>query len=339
MIVTNSAWEVPPVERIGPGLWSIPVPIPDNPLGYTLVYLVESGAGPVLIDAGWDAPASWRALAEGLKSAGTSAADVYGVLVTHHHPDHYGLAGRVREESGAWIALHPADTEVMRRMHGEAEPGGADRRLERLRNMLRASGAPEDEVARLRAWPGGQPGSWPVPDRELADGDLADVPGRRLRALWTPGHSPGHTCFCLEDDGRLLSGDHLLPAITPHIGLFGGQDADPLRDYLSSLERIAGLSIAEVLPAHQYRFTGAPARAAEIAAHHETRLDEVRAAVRTGGATTWDVARAMQWNQPWDTMTTGSHRMALAEAAAHLRYLERRGEVRAAGLPLRFELA
>lgn len=317
----------------------MPVPIPANPLGYTLVYLIESGAGPVLIDAGWDDPASWRALAEGLKSAGTSAADVYGVLVTHSHPDHVGLAGRVRAESGAWVALHPADTQILRRMHGEMRPGGGERRLARMRDALRAAGAPEDEVAELRAWPGSSRAEgFAFPDRELSDGERADVPGRSVRALWTPGHSPGHTCFYLEDERRLLSGDHLLPVITPHIGLFGDVDTDPLGDFLASLERVAALDVAEVLPAHEYRFDGAARRAREISAHHQVRLDEVRDALRPAGGTAWDVARAMQWNQSWDGMSVNSHRMALAEAAAHLRYLEHRGEIRAAGAPLRFEL-
>jgi glyoxylase-like metal-dependent hydrolase (beta-lactamase superfamily II) len=314
------------------------VPIPDNPLGYTLVYLIESTAGPVLIDAGWDHPSSWRSLTEGLKFAGTNVADVYGVLVTHHHPDHAGLAHRVRESSGAWVALHPADADIIRRMHGEASPGGPERRLARLREVLLSSGAPEDEVAALRAWPAGMPRLWAAPDRPIGDGDLVDVPGRRVRAVWTPGHSPGHTCFYLEDERRLLSGDHLLPVITPHVALYVAQDGDPLGDFLGSLRRLSELDIAEVLPAHEFRFTAAADRAAQIAAHHQARLDEVRVALRPHGATAWDVARAMQWNQPWDDMSVNSHRMALAEAAAHLRFLQRRHEIRAADgePPIRF---
>ena len=34
-------------------------------------------------------------------------------MVTHIHPDHYGLAGRIREASGAWISLHPADAALI----------------------------------------------------------------------------------------------------------------------------------------------------------------------------------------------------------------------------------
>src|SRR5687768_5705286 len=100
---------LPPVERVRPGLWSIPVPIPDNPLRYVLVFSFDTDDGPVLVDAGWNTDDAWESLCAGLTQAGTDVADVRGLLVTHIHPDHYGLAGRVREASGAWVALHPAD--------------------------------------------------------------------------------------------------------------------------------------------------------------------------------------------------------------------------------------
>jgi metal-dependent hydrolase (beta-lactamase superfamily II) len=86
----------PPVERAGPDLWSVPVPIPDSPLRYTLTYLVAAGGGLVVVDPGWDTEAGWQALAAGLKAAGASPADVTGIVVTHIHPDHHGLSAYLR---------------------------------------------------------------------------------------------------------------------------------------------------------------------------------------------------------------------------------------------------
>src|SRR6201995_4064862 len=106
---------MPPVEQLEADLWSLPVPIPGNPLRYVSVYAFGTGEGLVLIDAGWGAEESWRALRAGLESIGAAMADVRGVLVTHMHFDHVGLAGRVRQASGAWIAMHPADQEVFGR--------------------------------------------------------------------------------------------------------------------------------------------------------------------------------------------------------------------------------
>jgi glyoxylase-like metal-dependent hydrolase (beta-lactamase superfamily II) len=111
-----------------------------------------------------------------------------------------------------------------------------------------------------------------LPDRTLTDGDLADVPGWKLRALHTPGHTPGHLCFVDERSRRLFSGDHILPRITPNISVQRGEPATPLEDYLNSLAKVRDLDVEEVLPAHEWRFKGLPERVDAIAAHHERRL-------------------------------------------------------------------
>ncbi|PWS41032.1 hydrolase, partial [Streptomyces sp. ZEA17I] len=139
----------------GGGVHSIKVPIPDNPLGHTLVYVVDTDRGPVLVDTGWDDPASWDTLTAGLTALATSVTDIHGIVVTHHHPDHHGLSGRVREASGAWIAMHAADTAVVRRTR-EAEPGTW---LDYLTRKLTDVGAPDAHLAardagRLRTLPG-----------------------------------------------------------------------------------------------------------------------------------------------------------------------------------------
>src|SRR5215471_15858645 len=101
----------PPVERIRPDLWSVPVPIPDSPLRYTLTYLLTAGSQLVVVDPGWPSEAGWQALADGLTAAGASPADVTGIVVTHMHFDHHGMSARLREASGAWVAMHPAEIE------------------------------------------------------------------------------------------------------------------------------------------------------------------------------------------------------------------------------------
>ena len=103
----------PPVEQVRPDLWSVPVPIPGSPLRYTLTYLIAAGSGLVVVDPGWNSEAGWQALAEGLKAAGALPADVTGIVVTHIHPDHHGLSARLREASGAWIAMHPAEQDTL----------------------------------------------------------------------------------------------------------------------------------------------------------------------------------------------------------------------------------
>ncbi|WP_432137698.1 MULTISPECIES: MBL fold metallo-hydrolase [unclassified Streptomyces] len=323
----------------GGGVRSVRVPIPDNPLGHTLVHVVDTDRGPVLIDTGWDDPTAWDTLTEGLRACGTDVAELYGVVVTHHHPDHHGLSGRVREASGAWLAMHPADLAVVRRTR-ETRP---ERWFAYMAEKLTAAGAPEEHVAPLRGAGHGRalPGLSPaLPDREITPGELLDLPGRRLRAVWTPGHTPGHVCLHLEEEhpgglpghGRLFSGDHLLPGISPHIGLYEDPDdtavTDPLGDYLDSLERVGRLAPAEILPAHQHPFTDAPARVRELLAHHEERLTGLHALL-TAPLTPWQLAERMAWNRPWPDIPYASRTIAVAEAEAHLRRLVKSGRAEA----------
>ncbi|MFF0432419.1 MBL fold metallo-hydrolase [Streptomyces sp. NPDC004327] len=325
------------VTEHGGGVWSLRVPIPDNPLGHTLVHVVDTDRGPVLVDTGWDDPESWAELSGGLGELGLAVADVHGVVVTHHHPDHHGLSGRVREESGAWIAMHAADIAVVRRTRG-AEPGTW---LDYLARKLEAVGAPEEHTAPLLAARHGRTRTLPglrsaLPDREIVPGELLDLAGRRLRAVWTPGHTPGHVCLHLEEEhpaglpghGRLFSGDHLLPGISPHIGLYEDPDADtvtdPLGDYLASLERIGRLGVAEVLPAHQHAFADAAGRVRELLVHHEARLTDLLDLLATP-LTPWQLAERMEWNRPWDRIPHGSRSIAVSEAEAHVRRLVKLG--------------
>ncbi|GAA3479107.1 MBL fold metallo-hydrolase [Streptomyces yanii] len=330
------------VTEHGGGVWSIKVPIPDNPLGHTLVHVLDTDRGPVLVDTGWDDPDAWDTLVAGVAAVGVDIAGIHGVVITHHHPDHHGLSGQVREASGAWIAMHAADTAIVRRTR-ESEPGTW---LSYLAAKLAAVGAPEEHLAPLRAArTGGRMRTLPglraaLPDREIVPGELLDLAGRRLRAIWTPGHTPGHVCLHLEEDhpagppgrGRLFSGDHLLPGISPHIGLYEDPDdatvTDPLGDYLDSLERIGRLGVAEVLPAHQHPFTDAAGRVRELLDHHEERLTGLLTLLATP-LTPWQLAERMEWNRPWEQIPYGSRNIAVSEAEAHVRRLVKLGRAEA----------
>src|ERR1700676_1265991 len=142
----RGAGPLPPVERVRPGVWSIPVPLPNNSLRYVLVYAFETDAGPYIVDAGWNTDDAFNTLTAGLGQAGFEMSDVQGVLVTHIHPDHYGLAGRVREASGAWVALHPADANMLESRYGKTAP-----LLPSMFLFLSDSGVPEEKLPDLAA--------------------------------------------------------------------------------------------------------------------------------------------------------------------------------------------
>lgn len=327
------AWQrrvMPPVERVRAGLWSIPVPIPRNPLRYVNVYVFELDDGVAVVDAGWPVPEAWEALVAGLAATGHAVADVRAVLVTHAHADHYGLAPRIRRESGAWIGLHEADARMLR-------PLDTHQIVRQQTDWLLERGAPSEELGELV----GRAADYEIfvgfeqPDRFLADGDRL-LGGRwDLTAVWTPGHTPGHLCFRLPSAGLLLSGDHVLPRISPNISAGFGHLPNPLDSYRDSLRALAGIPVDEVLPAHEYRFRGLAHRVAELLAHHEERLGEVEEILADRpGASTWEVAQRLRWSRSWAQTRKAMRRAAVGETLAHLLSLRAAGRVDRDGGPV-----
>jgi glyoxylase-like metal-dependent hydrolase (beta-lactamase superfamily II) len=305
-----------------PGLHQLKVPIPDNPIGFVLPYLFEVPGGCAIIDPGWDDPESEAALQSQMDGLGLSFRHVKQIIVTHVHPDHYGLAGRVREASGAPVIVHEQDIAQLRQR--------AQRLSGDIEGWFRGYGLPQDETF---VWQAAHGRRWHVdtePDRTMADGETLALGRFRLRVIWTPGHSAGHACFYLDDELLLLSGDHVLPTITPNISLWpGSEDENPLSDYLGSLRRLRGLQPRRVLPAHEYDFADLHARLDELEEHHEERLQQMIEAVKAGASTAYDIARAVRWSiGHYDNFNPGTRRAALTETVAHVRYLVGEGRLR-----------
>jgi glyoxylase-like metal-dependent hydrolase (beta-lactamase superfamily II) len=171
-------------------------------------------------------------------------------------------------------------------------------------------------------------GRWEViePTRLIADGERIG----RLEAVWTPGHSPGHLCFADTRSGRMLTGDHVLDPITPHVGLWRGREGDPLGDYLASLDKVRGRGDAGALPAHGEPFPDLERRIDELIAHTEQREGQVLAALASGAASAGEVAQRLPWtrrNRAFTDLGEWHRQFAVAETIAHLHHLHERGLV------------
>lgn len=310
---------------IGDGIHLIPVPVGDLPVGPTQVYVLESPRGVILVDGGWNDDTSWEALQNGLTAAGLSMTDVEGVVVTHFHPDHVGLTGRIREASGCWVGMHESDF-----AHLEMMISDTDRSAEEA-ELLRRAGAPDADIAASTAAgqrPPGRPDA--LPDRKLGADEIIPLAGRTLRTVLTPGHTAGHACFLLEDHGVLFSGDHVLATTTPHVGEFDFPvpERDALGEYLDSLRAVAALPVRRTLPAHRQPIADLAGRSRELIAHHDQRLDDLYDAFGDEELTLWQATERMRWYRPWDETPPHGKKMALAEGSAHVRQLLERGRIR-----------
>jgi glyoxylase-like metal-dependent hydrolase (beta-lactamase superfamily II) len=152
------------------------------------------------------------------------------------------------------------------------------------------------------------------------DADRVQLAGREWVGLFTPGHTNDHLCLYDEEEGVLLSGDHVLPTITPHIS--GMIHDDPLALYVESLDRVAALpGLTTVLPAHGHVFTDLPKRVDEIKEHHEGRLQHLREiSDTTGWATVEQLSQRLFAERNWGSM-------AESETYAHLEHMRLAGNV------------
>jgi glyoxylase-like metal-dependent hydrolase (beta-lactamase superfamily II) len=311
--------------EILPGLYQLKVPIPNNPLGWVLPYLIAADDGYALIDSGWNTPESFEALEEELRALSLDFSDIKQLFVTHVHPDHYGLAGRIKEVCGARVVIHQRERDFISSRYRDP-----DQLLERMAAWLKEHGVPEEELRELQA------SSMPVrqyvvpvePDAVLWGGETLDFGFYRFEVFWTPGHSPGHVCFYERTQRVILTGDHVLPTITPNVSLHPQQTGNPLGDYLASLERLEPLEVEDVLPAHEYHFKDLRRRLQEIKEHHEQRLLEMLAVIGDGSCSAYDVASQIEWTTGrYESFSPWMRRAALSETLAHLEYLVYEGRL------------
>ena len=298
---------------------SIPTPFQIGPVN---AYM----AGRTLVDPGPGSEEAWAALLDGLEARELEPADVEQVLVTHPHPDHFGLASRL-QEAGARVVASPAAAEVLRDFEGrlDYEQSYFVEFFER-HGMARTTAQTVTDLPEsyLRVAPSVET------DVELEDGDTVEVAGRTVTGEAVDGHAPGETIFTYrtdEDDERAIVGDHVLGDITPNPLLQppaepGGERPRVLPAFNRSLERLRERDFDRFLPGHREEIDDPSGRIDEILAAHEERTGDVKAIVEGGPTTAVEVM-----DELFDDLPVTEYFPAMSEAVGHLDVLESRGEV------------
>lgn len=317
---------LPEAREVVPGVWKITLPIP-FPLRTVNVYaLVDKDGGWTLIDAGMGTPDAREAFSAGLERAGLSIANLKAVVLTHHHPDHIGLSGELQEQSGARVYMHPIDEQSLRIIWEGTMP----ERFGRVSNFFKQHGLERTDLWYTQADPKAMRRVLNVPPHDaftlVEDGAVIELVGEQYQVLWVPGHSDGQIVLFRERDGVFIAADHVLPRITPNVGLYSTHDRpNPLGDYLASLAKVEHLPASIVLPGHGEPFADLGGRVREIIEHHHEREAQILALLRECPQHATSLTRQMFASRRIENHE--ALRMAVAEILAHLEHMRLTGLV------------
>ncbi|PJE34347.1 MBL fold metallo-hydrolase [Pseudooceanicola lipolyticus] len=311
------------VTEIAPGLIWLRIPLPFR-LDHVNIYLLEDGDGWAVIDTGISTSAA-KAVWDGLFAGPLQGVRLTRVIVTHHHPDHIGLAGWLCQRFGAELLTSQSSFMSSRVISLAPQDFGSRHYFD-----FYSSHGMSAEAAGLVAIQGNEYLKLiePLPRSflRLVMGDQLVIGSRSFRVFSGDGHAPEQIMLYCEDEKLLFAADQVLEKISPNVSVFAGEpNGDPLGHFLRTL-RLMRAELPDdvlVLPGHRRPFHGLHMRCAELEAHHEERCDRIRAACAQGPKSAADLVPVLF------TRELDPHQMSFAftETLAHANRLVRRGEI------------
>lgn len=279
--VINSPFKTPPAEgeavAIAPGVLWMRLPLPMK-LDHVNVYALDDGDSWTVIDTGMNSRRG-RAIWQKLMQGPLAGKPIARVIVTHHHPDHIGMAGWFQSDHGAelwttrtaWLYARMLSLDVQATPAEETRAfwrsGGMDKAVYDKRLTERPYNF-SDTVAPL-----------PLGFTRIQQGDVLRIGGRSWDVHIGNGHAPEHATFWSRDDNLVIGGDQILATISPNIGVYATEpDADPVADWMEACSRLIPHANDQqlVLPGHKLPFTGLPRRLQQMIDNHHNALPRLR---------------------------------------------------------------
>ena len=304
------------IQAVAPGIYQVQIPLPFA-LRIVNCYLLSGAEGWTVVDTGLNTALARQTWQLAFTELGIQLQDIQQIILTHSHPDHYGLAGWLQQKArGVPPVLMSAREAELAHWVWQQEDGWA----EAVTSFWQRCGVP-DEMAtavvletdrtRQRTRP------HPQTIHTIEPGTTIKLGDRLFQIIHTPGHSDGQIIFYDADDRLLLCGDQVLLKITPNISLWPFGEPDPLGRYLQSLNQLAQLDVRLALPGHGLLIHDLRGRIRELEKHHAERLMVMETAVN-GSASPYAISQRV-FNL--DTLNIHEKRFAVAETLAHLDYL------------------
>ncbi len=314
-----------PAIAVAEGIYQVRIPLPFA-LNIVNCYLLRDGDGWVVVDTGLNTPSAEEAWKAAFRFLDLNPNKIKRIILTHSHPDHYGMAGWFQAlcsgDDVPVVGMSEVERQWSRMVWRKIIPSRQE-----FGDYLTACGMPDkmvETVAHSMDETAEKTKPFPISEEILSEDDVFEIGERSFKAIHAPGHSDGQLIFYDADDKLLLSGDHVLMKITPNIGQWPDTQIDPLGRFMSSLRELRGLDVRLALPGHKALITDWRGRLEELLAHHEARLQHTLEAVREG-STVYEASLKVFTS---GNFSAHEWRFAMAETLAHLEYLRLRGQVK-----------